>query len=311
MSDSDQVWNRACGTEGGRGVGDEHLHSLISVHSIVMNGGTDHAAHHFDPLAFERSASACEYLGLASYAGIMRRIPAGSPALPKEAPGRRGLPHHAPRHGDLSDPCWLTKRGAVSGKVPTRPGTGNGREVFRCATGCATGLFDIGPALDVMCVGALVRNVRRLFGCGEDFGHGGQDSDDLPPCVVFLKAADACAARLGRLDVRGGSLLATLLSGGLAPLVRGDRSPGRSSGPSGFTTSRHESGSLSSRAALDAVPCALAASSCGAWCGATFQQAVGVCIQGSIVVITHRSCPLVRRSSRMWRAAVCRAGLRG
>jgi hypothetical protein len=68
------IWNRACSKQPGTSVGDQHLFALLSVHSIIMNGGTDHSRDVFDSDDFEAAVAGAEYLGLDEAAGLIRRI---------------------------------------------------------------------------------------------------------------------------------------------------------------------------------------------------------------------------------------------
>ncbi len=72
-----KVWNRACNDQPGTGLGDRHLHALINVHGVTMNGGTSHSAHIRSVDDFDRAARACEYLQLPELAALLREIAGG------------------------------------------------------------------------------------------------------------------------------------------------------------------------------------------------------------------------------------------
>jgi hypothetical protein len=75
MAEVEQAWNRACATEPGTGPGDRHLHALLDVHGMLMNGGVDHAVEVKTAEQFARAADACDYLGLPEVTALLRRMP--------------------------------------------------------------------------------------------------------------------------------------------------------------------------------------------------------------------------------------------
>jgi hypothetical protein len=68
------VWNRACSSEPGAAVGDRHLHALLRVHGVTMNGGTGRLVDIRSAVEFEQAACACEYVGLPNVAALLREI---------------------------------------------------------------------------------------------------------------------------------------------------------------------------------------------------------------------------------------------
>lgn len=74
MTNANKVWNRACTTMGADSPwpGDRALASLISVHSLIMNGGVHHALECVKPPALLTAADGYAFFGFDDVAAFLR-----------------------------------------------------------------------------------------------------------------------------------------------------------------------------------------------------------------------------------------------
>jgi hypothetical protein len=76
LTNKDLVWNRACSddSQSDRRRGDLMLRAMIRLHSLVMNGGLDHALECLSTNEFAEGINGFEYFGLHEHADLLRLI---------------------------------------------------------------------------------------------------------------------------------------------------------------------------------------------------------------------------------------------
>ena len=80
MSQADLVWNRAALEQGGRNplAGDRHIVALIALHSVLMNGGLEHAMDSLTSNEFQAGVAGFRFLGMNDVAHVLESAAAST-----------------------------------------------------------------------------------------------------------------------------------------------------------------------------------------------------------------------------------------